>query len=273
MQQIQKGFTQWKKNGVRYFTIPAFERAGGVICAFSTRVGGVSPKPFDTLNFSKSREPSIPNFLENMYRFGDAAGFDSRQAVLDNYAHGVDIYRVRTEDAGCGIWRELVPYECDGLYTDETGLPLVSLHADCVPLFFYDPVRRAVAVCHAGWRGVTAHIIRNMVKGLCDIGCRETDILAAVGPCISVRKFEVGEEVRGIFLREFGQETVQAKEGRLYADLNTACVLDMLACGLSPQNLTDADLCTYENSYLFFSHRRDRGQTGAMAAVILLKDV
>ncbi len=271
MHQTQKGFTLWKKNGVRFLTIPAFERAGGVICSFSTRIGGVSPEPFDTLNFSRTREPNQKNFLENMQRYGDAAGFDSHQAVLDNYEHGVRLYRAQKEDAGKGIWREMVAQPCDGLYTDETQLPLISLHADCVPLFFYDPKRRAAAVCHAGWRGVTSHIISNTINALMGIGCRPSDMLAAVGPCISVRNFEVGEEVRDIFIREFGEQTVQSREGRLYADLNTACVLDMLAGGLDSKKVTVADLCTYENPYLFYSHRRDKGLTGAMAAVILLK--
>ncbi len=273
MQQIQKGFTLWKKNGVRFLTIPAFERAGGVTCAFSTRIGGVSPEPFDTLNFSRSREPNQEHFLENMRRFGGATGFDSQAAVLDNYEHGIRLYRAQKEDAGRGIWREMVSEPCDGLFTDETGLPLISLHADCVPLFFYDPIRRAVAVCHAGWRGVTSHMIIKTLEALIGIGCRLDDILAAVGPCISVRNFEVGEEVRDIFVREFGEESVQTREGRLYADLNTACVTDMLAGGISPRNVTVADMCTYGDSYLFYSHRRDKGQTGAMAAVILLKEV
>ena len=260
MQQVNKGFTQWKKNGVRYFTIPSFERAGGVICAFSSRIGGVSPKPYDTLNFSLKREPNRPNFLENMRRFGDAAGFDSKSAVTIHYAHSALVYHARLEDAGKGIISDVVPDICDGLYTEATGLPIVSFHADCVPLFFYDPVRRAVSVCHAGWRGVTAHMARNAVEALLSIGCREKDILAGVGPCISVLNFEVGEDVRDIFLKEFGTDTVQNREGRLYADLNAACVLDMLDGGLSPENITVSGLCTYQNPYLFFSHRRDHGR-------------
>jgi len=165
-----------------------------------------------------------------------------------------------------------LPVFCDGLYTDVAELPLISLHADCVPLFFYDPVRRAVAVCHAGWRGVSNHMVTRTVDALCSIGCKPGNILAAVGPCISVKNYEVGEEVREIFLREFGGDSVQEREDRIYADLNTACVTDMLKSGLSAANITVAGLCTYENSYLFYSHRRDKGQTGAMAAVIQLKD-
>ena len=251
--------------------IPAFERAGGVVCAFSTRIGGVSPPPFDTLNFSRKREPNEANFQENMRRFADAVGFDSHRAVLDNYEHGVALYHAKGEDAGRGVVREALPVFCDGLLTDETELPLVSLHADCVPLFFYDPVRRAVAVCHAGWRGVSGHMVLRMVEALCGMGCRPENILGAVGPCISVRCYEVGEEVRDIFIHEFGSESVQEREGRIYADLAAACVIDMRRAGVAAANITVSDLCTYENSYLFYSHRRDKGQTGAMAAVILLR--
>lgn len=272
MQQVHKGFTQWKKKGVRFLTVPAFDRAGGVTCAFSTRIGGVSPKPYDSLNFSRKREPNLVNFIENMRRFGDATGFDCIRAVTINYAHSALLYQARLDDAGRGILHEAVPHVCDGLFTVQAELPLVSFHADCVPLFFYDPKQRAVAVCHAGWRGVFAHITRHAVEALVGLGCRQADILAAVGPCISVCHFEVGEDVHDMFYREFGPSTVQARNGRLYGDLNVACVLDMLAGGLLPQNITVADQCTYENPYLFFSHRRDRGLTGAMAAVILLKD-
>jgi YfiH family protein len=265
------GFAQQENNGVRFFTIPAFEEAGGVACAFSTRIGGVSPPPYDTLNFSRSREQNETNFQENMRRFAEAVGFDYRLAVLDNYEHGIELYHVRRNDAGCGVAREALPVFCDGLFTDEAGLPLVSLHADCVPLFFYDPVRRAAAVCHAGWRGVSGHMVLRTVEALCGIGCRPQDILGAVGPCISVRCYEVGEEVRDIFLREFGEESVQQREGRIFVDLTAACVADMHRAGIAENHITVANLCTHENEDLFYSHRRDKGQTGAMAAVIMLK--
>lgn len=242
------------------------------MCAFSTRIGGVSPPPYDTLNFSREREQNEANFQENMQRFAGAVGFNSRLAVLDNYEHDVALYHARAKDAGSGVVREALPVFCDGLFTDEMALPLVSLHADCVPLFFYDPVRRAAAVCHAGWRGVSGHMVLRTVEALCGIGCRAQDILGAVGPCISVRCYEVGEEVRDIFLREFGGESVQEREGRIFVDLNAACVTDMRRAGIAEDHITVSNLCTYENDYLFYSHRRDKGQTGAMAAVIMLKD-
>ena len=270
MTEFQRGFTLRKKNGVHFFTIPAFERAGGVRCAFSTRVGGVSPAPYDTLNFSRKREQSEENFAENMRRFAAAAGFHHADAVAIRYAHSPLLYRAEGGDAGRGVVREAVPETCDGLYTDEAGLPIVSFHADCAPLFFYDPVRRAASVCHAGWKGAVTHIARNAVQALLSLGCREENILAAVGPCISAQRYEVGVEVAEAFLREFGEVTIQRCGESLYADLAAACALDILADGIPARNVTLSGLCTYGLPGLFFSHRRDEGRTGAMAAVMEL---
>ncbi len=270
MQAISHGFTMRKKNGVRFLTIPSFETKGGITCAFSTRVGGVSEKPYDTLNFSQKREGNKKNFLQNMNRFSSAVQFDYNRAVAINYAHSAILYKADISDEGRGITKEKLDTTCDGLYTDVKNLPLVTYHADCVPLFFYDSVRGAAAICHAGWRGVTSHITANAVNSLIKLGSSSKDILAAVGPCISVKHFEVGKGVHDLFEKEFGKETIEERNGRVYADLAIACVLDMLENDILPENITLSDICTYENPKLFFSHRRDKGKTGAMAAVIQL---
>ena len=270
MNGIRYGFTLREKEGVRFLTIPSLDKAGGVRCAFSTRIGGVSPTPFDTLNFSRKREQNEDNFVQNMRRFSAAAGFDYQKAVSIRYEHSPHIYRAQGKDAGCGVVRESVPEVCDGLCTDTEGLPLLALHADCAPLYFYDSVRRAVAVCHAGWRGTAQHIARNAVEALCSLGCRAEDIVAAVGPCIGVKHYEVGTEVADVFLREFGEGPVQQRGGRYYIDLAEACASDMIKAGLDPQQITVSGLCTYDRADLFYSHRRDEGHTGAMASVIEL---
>lgn len=271
MHGVRHGFTLREKHGLKHLTIPSFEQAGGVLCAFSTRVGGVSPAPYDTLNFSRKREQSEVNFLENLRRFGDAAGFDHKNAVSINYAHSALLYRAAQSDAGRGILREPVAGVCDGLYTDEAGLPLISFHADCVPLFFYDPVKRCAAVCHAGWRGVVSHMARNAVKSLLSLGGGAGDILAAIGPCIGVKRYEVGRDLSDTFVSEFGGDIVETRDGSTFLNLSLACVSDMLDSGIRPENITEAGLCTYDERELFFSHRRDKGRTGSMAAVIMLE--
>jgi YfiH family protein len=270
MNGFQQGFTLWKREGVRFLTVPSFERAGGVRCAFSTRVGGVSPAPYDTLNFSRKREQNEENFIENMRRFACATGFNYMDAVVIRYAHSPLLYRAESKDAGCGVVREGLPETCDGLYTDTPGLPILSMHADCVPLFFYDPVGRAASVCHAGWKGTSQHMARNALQALLSLGCSAKDILAAIGPCISVKYYEVGEEVAEIFVREFGDTVIQRRDGSCYADLAAACALDMLETGVPMQNITLSGLCTYGLPKLFYSHRRDQGRTGAMTAMMEL---
>lgn len=268
MSEINRGFTLWKKRGVRFFTIPSFRRAGGVVCAMATRVGGVSPRPYNTLNFSQTREDNKENFIENMQRFGKSAGFDYRHAVANKYEHGAVLYQASSTDAGCGIMEKKLPVFCDGLYTDEDALPLITYHADCAPLFFYDPVRKAVAICHAGWKGVAQHIIREAINALVSLGSDSQDILCAVGPCISVAHFEVQQDVSDVFETTFGTGVLQRRDSRTYLDLPKACVIDMKQAGVPIGNITLSDLCTYEHRRLFFSHRRDKGETGAMAAVI-----
>jgi YfiH family protein len=269
---IRHGFTLKEKLGVKYLTIPSFEDAGGVLCAFSTRIGGVSDRPYDTLNFSKKREGSLQNFIENLKRFGNAVGFNHEDTVAINYAHSAELYKAELSDAGCGILKKNVPVICDGLYTDKIHLPLMSFHADCLPLFFYDRKQKIIVICHAGWRGITRHITKNSIKSLLSLGSAVQDILAAVGPCICGRHYEVGQDLSEIFISEFGEEIISTMDGRIYANLASAVVLDMTGSGIRPENLTLSDMCTFEDSQLFFSHRRENGKTGAMAAVIEITD-
>ena len=271
MQNVRHGFTLCKKSGIRYLVIPAFVAAGGVLCAISTRVGGVSKQPFDTLNFSRKREQNEKNYIENMSRFSHAVGFDYHHAVAINYAHGAVLHRATQRDAGAGVTDKPLKETCDGLFTEMKNLPLITYHADCVPLIFYDPVRVCAAICHAGWRGVTSHMAREAVNVMLSLGSRTENILAAVGPCISAEYFEVGEEVGDIFKQEFGSKTLQMRNGKLFADLPKACVLDMINSGILMGNITVSDICTYGQKNLFFSHRRDNGTTGAFAAMIELQ--
>ena len=270
MSGVNHGFTLWKKKGVRYLTIPSFERAGNVTCVMSTRIGGVSPKPYDTLNFSRSREQNEENYRQNFSNYGTAAGFEYQKAVANRYEHGNNVLIVGAEEAGMGVVKPELPVFCDGLITTQEWLPLVTYHADCVPLFFYDPKRRAAAICHAGWKGVSMHIITKTVDALCGFGCRRDDILTAVGPCISAKHYEVQSDVYEVFNQDFGPHVLQKRDGKVYLDLPQACLADFKSSGIPDANITFSDLCTYDNPRLFYSHRRDRGETGAMAAVIML---
>lgn len=272
MSIINHGFTLWKSKGVRFLTIPSFRRAGGVTCAMATRIGGVSPKPYNTLNFSLAREQNKSSFELNMQRFGSSVGFDYKSAIANKYEHGATLLEATHSDAGRGVVREDLREYCDGLYTDDTALPLITYHADCAPLFFYDYINKAIAICHAGWKGVSLHINKNAINSLTQLGSKPENILCAIGPCISVKHFEVQQDVSAVFEQTFGPEVIEYRDSRTFIDLPKACVIDMIEAGIPPGNITVSDLCTFDNKRLFFSHRRDHGETGAMAAVIQLNE-
>ena len=211
----------------------------------------------------------IENIRENFRRAAAAAGVRFESIVLDNYEHGCGIYSVKKEDAGKGLLIETDLPKCDALIIDGPGITAATLHADCLPLFFLDPVRRAACVAHAGWRGVfgelPAKIINMMTR---DYHCVKKNILAAVGPHICPECYEVGEDLAGMFENKFSKDTVRRVDGKAYLDLEAAVLGQWMEAGIRAGNVTCAGLCTSCHPELFYSHRRDKGKTGAMASLI-----
>ena len=173
-----------EKNGVPFITFSKLKEAG-VTHGFSTRLGGVSQEHLASMNLSFARGDSPLNVHENFRRMGEAIGFTPEQLVFSDQQHQSVIRKVTKEDAGKGIVRTR-DYTCvDGLVTDEPGLCLATFYADCVPLFFYDPVKKVVALAHSGWRGTVAKIGAKMVHLMeRDYGCMDYNIIAAIGPSI-----------------------------------------------------------------------------------------
>jgi len=265
---VKKGFEKKQSGGVVFFTIPSFVE-GGLSAAFTSRIGGVSEGCFRSLNFSLKREGNIGNIRENFKRASAAAGVSYETIVLDNYEHGCGIYHVKAEDAGKGLLKETDLPKCDALLIDGPGITAVTLHADCLPLFFLDPVKRAACVAHAGWRGVygelPAKIIQAMEK---TFKSEKKDILAAIGPHICSGCYEVKEDLAMKFEEKFSGSTVIHREDKIYLDLEIAVIKQFMEAGLPPENITCAELCTACHPELFYSHRRDKGKTGAMASLI-----
>ena len=266
-----KGFQRNEKNGFVYYTSPLIKSLGIAVHGFTARKGGVSPAPFDTLNFSSTREKNHENILRNYTIVAENFGLDVESFVVENYAHGFAVIGVGPADQGKGIRRENTLPFADGLSTQDKTTTLVTLHADCLPLFFVDPVHRAITMCHAGWKGIYSHIVLKTVDFMRETyGSDPAEIVAAVGPSIGPCCFEVQHGVFGLFRKEFGEETVSENDGRMFVDLWKACVADMQAAGLSASHINVAELCTYCRQDVFFSHRRDHGRTGAMMALLKL---
>jgi YfiH family protein len=164
--------------------------------------------------------------------------------------------------------------ECDAIITNQPGIMVGILVADCYPVLLFDPRRRVVAAVHAGWRGAAAGLLGKTVAALrTGFGSRPAELLAAVGPGIGLHKYEVDRPVRDAFRQGSGHWEQIAREvelGKWHLDLRQSCRLQLEEAGLDPGHIEAAEECTCCHKELFFSYRRDGGKTGRQAGFIMV---
>ena len=232
-----------------------WDAPGPYIVEFSTRVGGVSDGAYESLNLGILTGDDPERVVENRRRLATAAGIDAGRAQMAWQRHGPKVRKASPE----GILRPGTQHEaCDGFWSDEPGQGMMLVTADCLPIGIAraDGDRPALAILHAGWRGLLSGIVENGVRALG--GGR---LAAAIGPGIGPCCYEVGDEVAEPFRARFGKEV--APDGRL--DLWRSAELAFRAAGVDDVERTD--LCTFCHPELFFSHRRDRGTTGRQGVI------
>ncbi len=265
--------------GRKLIRFSAWEQIPGLIHGFTTRRGGVSPEPYDW-NFGRSSGDSPENVLANEELLSEMIGIPADHMVVSSQVHGVVIRRIGEEDAGKGVVRPRDFEGVDGLVTDTPGICLLTVHADCVPLYFYDPEHRAIGLSHAGWRGtvdgIGARTVETMQR---EFGSRPGKMLCGIGPSIGPEAFEVGEEVARQFAARYGESLEDDRENRIvfrknipgkyWVDLWEANARTLEQAGVSRGNITAAAICTYEHAELFHSYRRDKSP-GRMAAFLAL---
>ncbi|MDR0840961.1 MAG: peptidoglycan editing factor PgeF [Christensenellaceae bacterium] len=269
---ILRGFVYEKKGSTALIQAPSLMAAPGVAHGFSTKEGGISPAPRAGLNLHWSNQGIAEDVLENYRIFAAGAGIRYDDMVIVNHVHGDTVLRVHASHRGRGFALPPLP-PCDGIITCDPRVTLVTSHADCGAFFFYDPVHRAVGMAHAGWRGTLMGIGRVMALRMAEeFGTDPADILAAMGPCICGPCFEVDEPLADEFVRVYNcpELKLPGKPGKAHVDLPLCAALQFMQAGILPAHITHMDLCTYENPRLFYSYRRDRGETGSMAAFIRL---
>jgi len=270
---VKHGYSYQKTDiGTGLFTVASLDGLPGVAHGFSTREGGVSFAPRDSLNLHWAEDGLEADVIENYRRFAKGAGLIYDDMAIVNHEHGNTVLRLTAAHRGRGFAKAPLP-RCDGIITDDPAVTLVTSHADCGAIFLYDPVRRAVGMAHAGWKGTLLRIGGRMARMMREeFGCDPNDLIAAAGPCICKSCFEVDEALAEDFVKEFGCAALRL-EGRptkAHVDLQLAVVIQLINEGVLPEHITLMDACTYENEDKFFSHRRDRGGAGSMAAFIKL---
>lgn len=276
MELVSTSLNIHEEGNLYYVTFPSFEKTGKVHHCFSTRRGGVSQGHFASMNLGFKRGDDPKAVMENFYRMGLATGIYMGDAVCTDQVHGDRILYVDQQYRGSGITRPVQMEGVDGLITDKKHVALVTFHADCVPLFFLDPIKEVIGLAHAGWKGTVLQIGAKMVKRMQeDHGCDPQDILVGIGPSIGPCCFEVGLEVCEQFEKAFGEDAdliirpAMDPEKR-YIDLWGANALSLRKAGILAQHLTVTDVCTKCHPDYFHSHRHAGNQRGSQAAFLEL---
>ncbi len=252
--------------GVTFYQFTELAEQRGVCHAISTRLGGVSPAPFASLNLTTARGDVPERVAENHRRLCAALGVDPATLVSPQQVHGARVERVGREMCG-----QVVP-ACDGLVTDEPGVTLLLRFADCVPLIVYDPDRRAVGVAHAGWRGTVAGIATALVDAMRRaFGSRPESLIAGIGPAIGPCCYRVGPEVVREVIAAFGSPDgllPRWDDGAHSFDLWAANARLLREAGV--RRIEVAGICTACRVDEFFSHRAEHGRTGHHGAFACL---
>ncbi|MCL6453058.1 MAG: peptidoglycan editing factor PgeF [Alicyclobacillus sp.] len=247
----------------------------GVRASFSFRTGGVSKAPWQSLNLGYHVGDDPARVEENRRRWSERGFGDLADWVVGEQVHGNQVAVVDRRHRGAGSTTDHAPIAgCDALVTNEPGLTLVVLTADCVPILFHDPVRRVVAAAHSGWRGTVSHIAVKVVERMsAEFGSRPEDLRVALGPSIRRCCYEVDEAVAGPVRAAFGEKPLVARHGseeRYWLSLQACIRMDLLNASVLDAHIDDVGVCTACHREHLFSHRAEAGKTGRQCGAIVL---
>lgn len=264
-----------KSDRLTHIGIPALSEFPELVHGFTTRFGGVSTGDFASLNLNFNRPDPVENVMKNYRILGEELGVSLQDMVLSHQVHDRNVLSVDRRHAGMGLTRERSYHNIDGLATGETGLMLVTVYADCVPIYFYDPVKKVIALIHSGWRGTLLNIAAEAIKTLKEIyGCKPENIHAAFGPHIGACCFEVDKNVADSFSEAFGWAKdfiIQRPDRKWIIDLDGIITGSLLNSGLREEKISGCSICTKCHSDIFFSHRGSNGKSGTGAAFLMIR--
>ena len=266
-----------EKNGVVWLEFPALLETGQVRHGFSTRLGGVSEGIYASMNLTFTKGDNPDHVMENYRRMAEVLEVELSRMVLSWQTHTTNVRVVHEEDAGKGIFKERDYMDVDGLITNVPGITLVTFFADCVPLYFLDPVHHGVGLSHSGWRGTVNRMGKVTLDAMSrEYGTKPEDVIACIGPSICQDCFEVGQEVAEAFAGAFGADRQQelfyaTKNGKYQLDLWRANEIVLEEAGVPREQIHTTDICTRCNPGLLFSHRMMGARRGNLAAFLCLK--
>lgn len=256
---------------------PLLDETGIVEHCFTTRMGGVSEDIFSTLNFSFTRGDHPDSVMENYRRVAQVFGKTEGDFICTDQTHTTNVLRVGKEEVGYGVTKPRTYSDIDGLITNEPGVILSTFYADCVPLYFVDPVYKAIGLSHSGWRGTVGRMGQKTLDAMKDaFGTNPADVYAAIGPSICQDCYEISEDVAEHFYKEFEGHgdaiLINKGNGKYQLDLWKTNEIVMLEAGIKPEHLAVTNICTCCNPEVLFSHRASHGKRGNLAAFLMIKE-
>lgn len=263
---------------VPYLEYPLLTDTKIVHHGFSTRLGGVSQGCYASMNLSFTRGDDEAAVRENYHRIAKSIGVKCENMVLSQQTHTTNVRVVTEKDKGKGIVKPLDYTDVDGMVTNIPGICLVTFYADCVPLYFVDPVQKAIGLSHSGWRGTVGKIGKETIRKMEEqYGSDPKDILAAVGPSICKDCYEVSEDVILEFQKNFKERYwkdlfYRKENGKYQLDLWKANEIIFKESGILPEHIAVTNVCTHCNSEILYSHRTSGDRRGNLAAFLALKE-
>ncbi len=258
-----------EKNEVKYLVITEFEETNLVKHCFSTRIGGVSKGEAGTMNFGFSRKDTKENVLKNFKIICNTINVDYERLVLTDQVHDSKVYVVTEKDVGKGITRESDIRCIDALVTNVPNIPIVTFHADCIPVFILDTKSKAIGLAHSGWKGTYENICKNVINKMTEhYGTNPKDLICGIGPSIMECHFEVGEEVADMFGKRYGGKFITMYE-KPHINLTAIVEKQLQECGVL--KIIQSNICTYCNNDIYYSYRGDCHKTGSLISIMALK--
>ena len=227
------------------------------------RYGGVSQKPYDSLNLALHVGDTLKDVLENRILTSQKYHFNIKNLIYMEQVHGNHITVI---DSAMNNKIE----NCDAMITNERNIPLMVMVADCIPILFYDPVKKVIGVAHAGRNGTFLSIAPKTVLKMQEIyGCQMEDIMIGLGASIQSCCYAVGKDLADIAIKNFGEGFIMIEDEKYFLDLQELNRSQLLKVGIKENNIEISSTCTAcdEN---YFSYRRE-GETGRFAGFIMIR--
>ncbi|MGG1661671.1 peptidoglycan editing factor PgeF [Brevibacillus sp. NRS-1366] len=253
-------------------------RFPGLVAGFTMRTGGESEQPYGSFNMGLHVGDEAQHVVANRKKLAKQVEMPFASWTCAEQVHGNQVCQVVAAGAGRESLNDVIS-AADGLFTEQKGVLLTSFYADCVPLFFLDPVSGAIGLAHAGWKGTVHRIAEEMVKSLqLQHQTKPQDLLVAIGPSIGGCCYEVDERIMSqvrTCVRDWESAVTPPQNGRYMLDLrrlNTAILLEL---DIAMENISSTEWCTSCRTDMFFSHRKEApiaGTTGRMVSYLGWKD-